>query len=181
MIAIFPAHAGTVLDNLLGGKAGPKHKYACFTRIYDDGHLKSHPKQNVRTMKMLVTAATPGESPNDYQLEHRFHVSFAQRDLAHRREVATPATEKAGRGPAEIDCSLSCGGDSIGVTLKSSTAVLVAIPASAQQWDPTHPDADLVKSAFGPDDKLFRLERSPISTCADLGQDESERRLLKSK
>ncbi len=167
-----------MLDNLLGGKAGPKHKYACFTRIYDDGHLRSHPQQNVRTMKMLVTAATPGEGPNDYQLD--IASTFRSRKGTLRTGGSCDlGNEKAGLGPAEIDCSLSCGGDSIGVTLKSNAAVLVAIPASAQQWDPAHPDGDLVKSAFGPDDKLFRLERSPISACADLGQDESERRRLK--
>ena len=41
---------------LFGRTAEDKPIHACFTRVYDPGHLAQHPQQNVRTMLLMVRA-----------------------------------------------------------------------------------------------------------------------------
>src|ERR1700676_2303405 len=70
----FAAHAaGSAADEafqkrLFGHALDANPSHACFSRAYDSGHLAQHPKQNVRTMLLLVTGkAESGDDPS-YQL-----------------------------------------------------------------------------------------------------------------
>ena len=57
--------------------------------------------------------------------------------------------------------------------------MLVGIPAGARLWKPgaDNPD-DNVHGAFGPDDKLFRLDRAALGECLPLAVDKDERSRL---
>ncbi len=44
------------LSDLMGRKPVAGKTFACYARVYDDAHLASHPRQNVRALQVLVTA-----------------------------------------------------------------------------------------------------------------------------
>lgn len=60
------------------------------------------------------------------------------------------------------------------VTIKDPTAVLLAVPERARLWKPGAEDNDSVHGAFGPDDKLFRLDRAAVDQCLPLADDAKE-------
>jgi hypothetical protein len=51
-----------------------KQSHACFSRAYDAVHLAQHPRQNVRTMLLLVSAKSETDSGPGYEL--RINVTF---------------------------------------------------------------------------------------------------------
>jgi hypothetical protein len=51
VLALFGAQAATPFDTLIAPIAG---KAACFTRVYDAGHLRQHPKQKVTSMTVWL-------------------------------------------------------------------------------------------------------------------------------
>jgi hypothetical protein len=152
--------------------------FACFDRTYDPAHLAAHPQQNVKTM-MLLAVVDPA-NPDEVQL--RFGVTFRSRKGM--LETNGGCAVVGGEGAAAPNlttahCNVDCDGGAIDVTLKTDGAVLVAIPAGARLWKPgaDNPD-DNVHGAFGPDDKLFRLDRAALGDCLPLAVDKDERARL---
>lgn len=178
LAGVSAAKADGFLNSLVGRAGGKGDRYACFARAYDDAHLAAHPKQNVRGMKMLVRVLDPPQSPGDYELAIGSTFRSRQGELRTGGECSLGDDATGANGLRTIECSISCEGGGIGVSLRGSRSVLVRIPAGAQQWDPARPDNSLVKGAFGPDDKLFRLDRAPLAACAELGRDEKEQAFL---
>src|SRR5258707_637882 len=69
--ASFAARAGGSKEDeafqkrLFGRVLDAKQTHACFSRVYDAGHLAQHPQQNVRTMLLLVTGnSDAGDGPS---------------------------------------------------------------------------------------------------------------------
>ncbi len=154
--------------------------FACFNRVYDPAHLAQHPQQNVKTMTLL--ALVDPANPDEVQL--RFGVTFRSRKGM--LETNGGCVVLSGEGDAAASasvahCNVDCDGGAIDVTLKTDGNVLVAIPAGARLWKPgaDNPD-DNVHGAFGPDDKLFRLDRAALDQCLPLAADKNEQARLKS-
>ena len=152
--------------------------FACFSRVYDPAHLAQHPQQNVKTMTLL--AVVDPANPDEVQL--RFGVTFRSRKGM--LETNGGCAVASGEGGAALSlttahCNVDCDGGAIDVTLKTDGAVLVGIPAGARLWKPgaDSPD-DNVHGAFGPDDKLFRLDRAALGECLPLAVDKDERARL---
>jgi len=166
------------LARLLGHAPGKGKSYACFARVYDPAHLASHPRQNVRSMILLVVLDP--ENPYSYQLRIGSHFRSLKGMLDTEGDcgVAQDSTDAA--SPAGAHCSVACDGGSIDVALKDKDAVLLTIPEGARLWKPGADETSgNVHGAFGPDDKLFRLDRSPVAECAEEGADATETALLK--
>jgi len=152
--------------------------FACFNRVYDPAHLARHPQQNVKTM-MLLAVVDPA---NADEVQLRFGVAFRTRKgmLETNGGCAVVSGEgDAAASATTAHCNVDCDGGAIDVTLRTDGNVLVGIPAGARLWKPgdDNPD-DNVHGAFGPDDKLFRLDRAALSECLPLAVDKDERARL---
>jgi hypothetical protein len=72
--ANFAARAGESKEDeafqkrLFARVLGDKQIHVCFSRAYDAGHLAQHPRQNVRTMLLLVSAKSEADSGPSYEL-----------------------------------------------------------------------------------------------------------------
>jgi hypothetical protein len=175
----FPVCAASQTDTLLFGKDPGDKAFACYTRHYDEAHLKGHPQQNVTDMTLLVESQGTGE---DKYYSLSIGVDFRK---AKGLQVAggcgsTVANEKL------LNCAVDCDGGAIDVRLKDADSVLIDIPNGARTWNPlddTDEDAgpdpsDNPDAAFGPDDKTFRVDRAALNLCTDLVSDDEDKKLL---
>jgi hypothetical protein len=168
-----PASADDFSNRLFGRAPGKGPTYACFQRVYDEAHLQSHPQQNVRAM--LVLAKFDSESPESYDLRigSYFRKLGSRLDTAGSCSSAVAQDDETGR--KTIHCGVDCDGGKIDVALKDDGSILVSIPDGARLWKPGSEDTH-IHGAFGPDDKLFRVDRAKTAECLPLAADAAERR-----
>jgi hypothetical protein len=185
LVAAAPAEAadsGFIARFLSAEPSKTVDTFACFNRVYDPAHLAQHPQQNVKTMTLLALV----DPANADEVQLRFGVTFRARKgmLETNGGCAVMSGEgDAAASVSAVHCNVDCDGGAIEVTLKTDGNVLVGIPAGARLWKPgdDNPD-DNVHGAFGPDDKLFRLDRAALSQCLPLAVDKDERaRLTRSR
>src|ERR1700719_645931 len=70
-------------QRLFGRAASGTEMHACFNRVYDSAHLAQHPRQNVRTMLLLVkTGADPDQPSYALRLGVTFRKSGAHFESA---------------------------------------------------------------------------------------------------
>jgi hypothetical protein len=190
--AQFAAHAEDVTENqaedakaneafqkrLFGRTAEDKPIHACFTRVYDAGHLAQHPQQNVRTMLLMVRADT---DPPRYAL--RLGVTF-RKSGAHFEsgggcgaihDTADASGTAAGGAAAVAHCGVDCDGGSIDVAIKDAKSVLVSIPTGARIWRAGSVNDSDQRRRFGSDDKVFRLDKTALTECLRLADDSAEK------
>ena len=164
----------------LFGRGLTKQKmHACFKRVYDAPHLAAHPKQNVRTMSLLVTA-DPGSGSPTYAIA--IAVTF-RKSGQHFDSYGDCGSihDLAGNGPANTaHCGVECDGGSIDVAIKDKGSLLVSIPEGARLWRPGgDDDTGNARGRFGEDDKLFRLDKTKLTDCLSLASDEDKPALRK--
>lgn len=161
---------------IFGYEPGDARAAACFVRVYDEAHLKAHPQQNVTTMTMLVDGE-PDDAGRYYALS--LGVTFRGSDSQMRASGGCGATAD---GVELISCGIDCDGGTIGLRFRDAGSILVDIPDGARTWDPDAPEdeeefVDTV-GRFGPDDKVFRLDRADPSQCVSLSYDDALTALL---
>ena len=149
--------------------------HACFSRVYDAAHLAQHPRQNVRTMLLLVKAESDNDQPR-YEL--RLGVTF-RKSGAHFDSAGDCGsihdTSDVGGSAAVAHCGVDCDGGSIDVAIKDEKSVLVSIPYGARIWRAgSVNDSDRAKR-FGADDKAFRLDKVALTECLRLADDGKEK------
>jgi hypothetical protein len=182
LLAVTPAWAaGGFIAGFFGVEPSKTaESFACFNRVYDPAHLASHPQQNVKTMTLL--AVVDPVNPDELQL--RFGVTFCSRKGMLETNGGCGIAKDENGGPTSATsahCNVDCDGGAIDVTLKTDGNVLVGVPAGARLWKPGADDPDdNVHGAFGPDDKLFRLDRAALGECLPLAADKNEKARLKS-
>jgi hypothetical protein len=165
------------IARFMGAALGKAKTFACFNRVYDPAHLTAHPEQNVKTM-MLLAVVDP-DSPDEIDL--RIGVTFRTRNgmLETDGICASPHAEGEPSDATSAHCSVNCDGGAIDVELKANGSVLLGIPEGARLWKPGSDDPDAnVRGAFGPDDKLFRLDRAALGQCLPLAVDKDEKASL---
>ncbi len=153
--------------------------HACFSRVYDTAHLAQHPRQNVRTMLLLVRANPESDQPK-YAL--RLGVTF-RKSGAHFDSAGDCGsihdTSKVGGAAAVAHCGVDCDGGSIDVAIKDAKSVLVSIPYGARIWRANSDnDSDQAKR-FGADDKMFRLDKTALTECLRLADDAQEKAAMR--
>ena len=184
LLSTAPSCAASASDLALFGKDPGKDKvFACFTRVYDAAHLKSHPKQNVTNMTLLVDSYIDDgdESATRY---YGLEIGVNFRKVGKPFEVSGSCNGAVDNG-GMLHCGVDCDGGQIDVRLKDANAVLVDIPYGARVWDPSQdetsddPDAGVVPEAeFGTDDKTFLLQRTALDACVSLMNDDDKQLLL---
>jgi len=159
-----------------------KTAYTCFVRRYDAEHLARHPKQQVATMKLLVSAET---YEADMQLHNSFRLGFRYRNRSGdfdssgscRHTVFTrEGTE------VRLGCGVDCEGGGIGIALSKDGKSVIVRLESIRVWLHNKPDDETERSLVaGSDDGIFRLERTDNSACAALVTDRKELAALRHK
>jgi hypothetical protein len=179
----FAAHAEDSKENeafqkrLFGRAAEGKPIHACFTRVYDAGHLAKQPQQNVRTMLLMVRADT---DPPRYavRLGVTFRKSGAHFESAGDCGALHDAADGSGAAAA-AHCGVDCDGGSIDVAIKDAKSVLVSIPTGARIWRANSDNDSDQRKRFGRDDKVFRLDKTALTECLRLADDSAEKAAMR--
>jgi hypothetical protein len=177
LLAAGQAEAAGFIASFMGAEPSKSvDTFACFNRVYDPAHLAQHPQQNVKTMTLLALV----DPANSDEVQLRFGVAFrSRRGMLETNGGCAVVSGDATASVTTAHCNVDCDGGAIDVTLKTDGAVLVGIPAGARLWKPGADNSDdNVHGAFGPDDKLFRLERAALGECLPLAVDKDERARL---
>jgi hypothetical protein len=166
-------------QRLFGRAASGTEMRACFNRVYDTAHLAQHPRQNVRTMLLLVkTGADPDQPSYALRLGVTFRNSGAHFESAGGCGSIHDAGE-AGGSAAVAHCGVDCDGGSIDVAIKDAKSVLVSIPTGARIWRPGSINENDHSKRFGSDDKAFRLDKVVLTECLRLADDSKEKAAMR--
>jgi hypothetical protein len=169
-------------QHLFGHVLQGKQMHGCFSRVYDAGHLGQHPRQNVRTMLLLVRAKADDGNQTSYAV--RLGVTF-RKSGAHFESAGDCSsihdTTDAGGSAGVAHCGVDCDGGSIDVAIKDAKSVLVSIPDGARIWRPGNDEGEPGNSRkrFGADDKVFRLDKVALTQCLRLADDNKEKAMLR--
>jgi hypothetical protein len=165
-------------QRLFGRTASGTQIHACFSRVYDPAHLAQHPRQNVRTMLLLVKANSESDQPAyALSLGVTFRKSGAHFESA--GDCGSIHDAGAGGSAAAVHCGVDCDGGSIDVAIKDAKSVLVSIPTGARIWRAgSNNDSDEAKR-FGADDKVFRLDKAALTECLRLADDSKEKAAMR--
>ncbi|MCB1489633.1 MAG: hypothetical protein KDJ88_19505 [Bauldia sp.] len=155
---------------LFGRDPGNERVFACYTRHYDAPHLAGHPQQNVVNMALFVTSYVERDAGRQYLL----NIGVQFRAAKTQFQVSGSCSHPAG-GNQALGCGIECDGGYIGIRIKNAESILVDVPDGARTWDPESDEEPGEGGRFGPDDKLFRLDRAALRDCAPLIWDEEDR------
>ena len=143
-----------------------KTAYTCFVRRYDAEHLARHPKQQVATMKLLVSAET---YEADMQLHNSFRLGFRYRNRSGdfdssgscRHTVFTrEGTE------VRLGCGVDCEGGGIGIALSKDGKSVIVRLESIRVWLHNKPDDETERSLVAGSDAGSSGSSGPITVRA---------------
>ncbi|WP_338834599.1 hypothetical protein [Bradyrhizobium septentrionale] len=172
--AIDKATAAAFDNRMFAGPPGAK-AYACFVRRYDANHLAQHPKQKVSAMKLLVSAE---DAPEDKTTNYAFRLGVTYRHRPGNFDSSgycnhAIATESGHE--VRFECGVDCEGGGITVALSKDNKSAIARLGRIMVWNRDKPDDDAREALFaGADDKIFRVDRTDLSECAELVTDRQE-------
>lgn len=169
-------------DSRMFGAKPTEKSYACFVRKYDSAHLAQHPKQKVSTMKLLMTAEMPSDA-DTFNYSFRLGVKYRNRsaNLQSFGDCGHMVAEDAGKD-IHFGCGVECDGGGLGVALAKDDKSAVVELARVRIWKRnTAPEETAEDLVAGDDDAKFRLERTDLRDCAELGDNRKEIAELKRK
>jgi len=167
-----PAKVKAFDTRVFAGPIGEKAS-ACFVRHYDASHLAQHPKQKVRSMKLLVTAENKPKEPTSYA--YKIGVQF--RNKPGNFDGASSCghmVDEDGNKDIRFTCNVECDGGGLDIAMSKNNKSAIAHIEVIGIWDRKHPDRDGVALEGGADDKVFRVDRVDNSECAELMTDHEE-------
>jgi len=170
------AHADADIKTLFANAKGHTPSgYVCFARIYDDAHMKAHPQQYVRKIRLL--AAYDDEMKDLRSVSLTLEAMFRNRKAALR--LGGGCDLVAGDEPTQ--CPIGCDQGQIEVKLRDRDTLIMTLPAHPTLWRPTARDPDAgVDNAMGSDDRVFRLDSAPLNACIGLGAAKKDEAVLRS-
>jgi hypothetical protein len=157
---------------MFGGPVTAEKAEACFVRRYDTKHLAQHKRQQVTSMRLLVTA----ENAPDYEgLVYHYRAAIKLRNQARDFDAdgfcgGARISEEPGERP-KLSCETSCEGGGMTIALsddnKSTILALSSITITPRGKDESK--SRTLKG--GADDRKFRLDRAPLADCLTLSTD----------
>lgn len=146
----------------------------CFRKVYDSRHMAAHPDQNVTSMLLLISAIPTPESkiaPTKMEMGVTFRNGSQVTDLGNFCSVEGN----------ELLCRDGCeGGTQVTFPAPGVAQVklldVISVYENPQSPQPGAPDGEpaetpLTKQRFGPDDRIFRLERVKLTDCLPIASD----------
>lgn len=180
MIAATTAALADPLDTLLAKGNGA----ACYERVYDEAHLAKHPDQT--THSMLVSLRAEGDLAGAvlrlrimrakavlYMTGECSYAGKANLDVMGEKLIA------AFKGPSGLDCHLYTtadassaeeGGD-FPIDLKDGKSITVYFPGDLAAWRSIDRPGQANFESFGPEDQVFRVDRTSTAACRELVRD----------
>jgi hypothetical protein len=179
-----PAASGRAADKVapaLKELLAPKHGAAiCFTRSYDEAHMRAHPRQRVRRLSLLVEV----EHIKDDNLYRYIFTLWAdvrgkKKTLQTSGECGWAYAEKPREGRL-IGCSVECDGGGVEIEQERGAADtllmhLADVDAGGQKTGQAgrirmaacgeDEETNAVELVSGADDRTFRLSKAPLSAC----------------
>lgn len=165
-------------SKMFAGTVNKDKNYACFVRVYDSAHLRRHPLQKVKVMKLLVTAEAEEERPG-LSYSFRMGVAFV------KKPGNFDSSGSCGFGESTPDktvmgCGVDCDGGGITVELKPDNSATLVRLERIRIWQNNKPDEDGLDLSGGADDKVFRLDRAKLAQCSALIADRKELAAMRS-
>jgi hypothetical protein len=159
----------------------PKHGAAiCFTRSYTEAHMRTHPKQLVRRLSLMVEVEhIKDDDLYRYNFVMRADVRGKRKTLETSGECGWAYAEKPREGRL-IGCSVECDGGGVEIERqRGSTDTLLMhladVDAAGQHSGRAgrirmaacgdDEEANAIDLVSGADDKTFRLSKAPLSAC----------------
>jgi hypothetical protein len=150
-------HAGTVFDKYFAGAEGGK---TCYTRLYDEQHLKIHPRQRVTQIVLAFDIAKSGSSkPLD---GHKFEVALGLRVKDASELFLSPAYCSIERSGAV--CHVEGDGGTFWIGPGSNDGSTIEVTSEGLRFEGEN-DAIEVGGKRS-DDKRFRLSRIDPARCS---------------
>ena len=158
VLAAEPFYDELALHSALFGKEEP---YLCFSRSYDAAHLKAHPQQKTTSVAVLMRSSI-SDDPDYLTSDIWLRAKFATRGAGGSIEHVSRCTFTSSEGGTSVP---GCASNNSNWTddgpmlyaLEGDGALIVKLPPrTAYKPDP---------SAFGDDDRVFRLARVPMAAC----------------
>jgi hypothetical protein len=168
-------------SRMFAGTVNKGPNYACFVRVYDGAHLKRHPQQKVKMMKLLVTGE-PAEDKPGLSYSFRMGVAFVKRpgNFDSSGECGLGPMAESTPGKTIMGCGVDCDGGGITVELKPDNSATLVRLERIRIWQNNKPDEDGLDLSGGADDKLFRLDRARLDHCKSLITDRKELAAIRS-
>ena len=141
----------------------------CFSRVYDEAHLKAHPKQKVTAMDLRI--AYYKHDPDEYAPhgQRNYYFELDARLRGSDRVLSTGGECSATDMNDTISCMVECDGGGVVVKrLKKPGEILVDLQAFGRLRMTDSCDADeeeYVELEPGADDKQFLLRETGADAC----------------
>ena len=150
---------------------------ACYGRVYDQAHLKAHPRQKVTSFHVMRSLEPRREAENwtpdaraeairmfreDGLTSVTAFVNFRDRKGTFHNSLTCEQAEKDG-----VRCMIECDGGSFRLAPASANSVLlhnngfVLIGGCGEEM----PEGQMLHLSPGTDDKMFRLDSKPVAAC----------------
>ena len=173
-----PGKAADKVAPALKDLLAPKHRNEiCFTRSYDDAHLKQHPKQKVREMSFLVEVEhLKDDNLYRYNFTMRVGIRGQKKRLQTSGECGWAYAEQPSQN-AVIRCGVECDGGGVTIEQQRGTNNLLVHLAEVNDSGQRRAgrirmaacgeddEANSVDLVSGADDRTFRLTKAPASIC----------------
>ena len=182
LLASSAAHAEGPDDVKLKALLPPAPDAAlCLTRTYDDAHLARHPKQKVTALILFIRYTMLGEdeatliATEDGGIEKQYFTYDFTLAAKTRESPATLYASGDCTSAEAIGCGVDCDGG--GIVLErvagNENAVLMRFSESGyiRMTPGCGEEDDAVELGPSEDDKLFKLDRSPVSLCRAMQAD----------
>ncbi|AMS40280.1 hypothetical protein AA2016_1346 [Aminobacter aminovorans] len=164
--AIEPGKEGE-LANFIPPEAGAR---ACFGRIYDEAHLKAHPKQQVTEMQFRIAYYIHEPDAFYPKGQRNYYFEVLARLRGHKQ--AKPLSAMGECSPSDDGKSIFCGVDCDGggVMVKRSVGGKIVVDLEAlgrlrMTSDCGEDEEGGVELLSGADDKRFLLSKQASSEC----------------
>jgi hypothetical protein len=164
-----------VLRGILASLVGQR---ACFSRTYDSGHLRQHPKQQVTAMTFELRYR---HVPETDVRQYVFSISAKVRtraDTLYTSGVCETNVDPA--YPGGNFCAVDCDGGGVSIEKVGNSDALYVYLKTPSGGVGMGPTCDVVHGGTiggggmrlepGVDDKVFRLEAVPLAVCQPLEQ-----------
>ncbi len=155
--------------------------YACFVRRYDTAHLASHPQQQVRAMKLLVSAViVPEDKKRNYSFQLGVEFRGKKDKFTSSGDCGHASAYEELADKLHIGCGVDCDGGGISIEMANSDKSTIVRLNEVAIWNSDKPNDERGSLNAGADDRMFRLDRADLDACRSL-MDSSEEFAAKQK
>jgi hypothetical protein len=144
----------------------------CFRRVYDQAHLRGHPRQKVTELTFLLRVVGYDAQGNDAR-DNPDHIAF-NFALSVRRRGDRKLMTTAGdcSGAERATCAVDCDGGAAFIEKPAAGGGLIL--KLEGEGIAFGNDCDTTRGVFlppGEDDRAFLLDKAPLETCRQLEKD----------